>query len=154
VRSGHATKDWKRCLLIRREGLQPLNASDISWLERRLIDVLLEAPEIDLINRTPPPVEYVPEYKAEILERTVLAALGVLASSAHTSPSSHPRSLDPEAFPGSSLERLRAARKPPAASSGRIDDAPWAILGSLGMRLFATMARLRRAIVATHLERA
>ena len=80
VRSGHATKDWKRCLLIRREGLQPFNASDISWLERRLIDVLLEAPEIDLINRTPPPVEYVPEYKAEILERTVLAALGVLGA--------------------------------------------------------------------------
>lgn len=79
VRSpGHATKDWTRCLLVRREGRQPFNASDISWLERRLIDVLLEAPAIDLVNRTPPPAEYVPDYKAEILERTVLAALGVL----------------------------------------------------------------------------
>ena len=54
------------------------NASDISWLERRLIDVLLEAPEIDLINKAVPPQEPVPEYKAEILERTVVAILGVL----------------------------------------------------------------------------
>jgi len=78
IKTGHAAKDWERCLLVQREGLQPFNASDISWLERRLIDVLLEAPAIDLVNKTPPPPELVPEYKAEILERTVVAALGVL----------------------------------------------------------------------------
>jgi hypothetical protein len=78
VKTGHHTKDWTRCLLIQRAGLHPFNASDISWLERRLIDVLLEAPAIDLANKTPPPPELVPEYKAEILERTVIAALGVL----------------------------------------------------------------------------
>lgn len=78
VRTGHNLKEWGRCLLIQREGLHPFNASDISWLERRLIDVLLEAPGIDLANKTPPPPEFVPEYKAEILERTVVAALGVL----------------------------------------------------------------------------
>lgn len=74
----HTTKDWARCLLVQREGLHTFNASDISWLERRLIDVLLEAPEIDLTNRTVPPQEPVPDYKAEILERTVVAMLGVL----------------------------------------------------------------------------
>ena len=78
IKTGHTTKDWSRCLLIQREGLHPFNASDISWLERRLIDVLLEAPAVDLINKTPPPSEFVPDYKAEILERTVVAALGVL----------------------------------------------------------------------------
>ena len=78
IRTGHGTKVWTRCLLIQREGLHPFNASDISWLERRLIDVLLEAPQIDLVNKTPPPLELVPDYKAEILERTVVAALGVL----------------------------------------------------------------------------
>ena len=78
ARTGHQVKDWTRCLLIQREGLHAFNASDISWLERRLIDVVLEAPEIDLINKTPPPPEFVPEYKAEILERTVIATLGVL----------------------------------------------------------------------------
>lgn len=79
TRTGRGTKDWTRCLLIQREGLHPFNASDISWLERRLIDVLLEAPQIDLVNKTPPPLELVPDYKAEILERTVVAALGLLA---------------------------------------------------------------------------
>ncbi len=78
IKTGHPTKDWTRCLVIERRGLHPFNASDISWLERRLIDVLIEAPAIDLINKTPPPREDVPEYKEEILERTVLAALGVL----------------------------------------------------------------------------
>jgi hypothetical protein len=79
VKGGHQEKSaWTRCLLVHRHGLHPFNASDISWLERRLIDVLLEAPEVDLINKTPPPVEFVPEYKAEILERTVVAILGVL----------------------------------------------------------------------------
>ncbi len=78
TRTGHGTKDWTRCLLIQREGLHPFNASDISWLERRLIDVLLEAPQIDLVNKTPPPLELVPDYKAEILERTVVATLGLL----------------------------------------------------------------------------
>ena len=80
TRTGRGTKDWTRCLLIQREGLHPFNASDISWLERRLIDVLLEAPQIDLVNKTPPPLELVPDYKAEILERTVVAALGLLAA--------------------------------------------------------------------------
>jgi hypothetical protein len=80
IKTGHGAKDWERCLLIQREGLQPFNASDISWLERRLIDVLLEAPSVDLVNKTPPPAELVPEYKAEILERTVIAALGVLGA--------------------------------------------------------------------------
>src|SRR5579884_1442495 len=79
VKTGHALKTWSRCLLVRREGLQAFNASDISWLERRLVDVLLEAPEVQLINKTPPPQEIVPDCKAEILERTVLATLGVLA---------------------------------------------------------------------------
>jgi hypothetical protein len=79
VTTGHNQKDWTRCLLIQRPGLHPFNASDIAWLERRLIDVLLEAPEVDLVNKTPPPPEVVPSYKAEILERTVVAALGVLA---------------------------------------------------------------------------
>ncbi len=78
IKTGHAAKEWARCLLIQREGLQPFNASDISWLERRLIDVLLEAPAVDLVNKAPPPPELVPDYKAEILERTVVAALGVL----------------------------------------------------------------------------
>jgi hypothetical protein len=78
VRTGHDLKEWTRALLIQREGLQPFNSSDLGWLERRLIDVLLEAPEIDLMNKTPPPQELVPDYKAEILERTVVAALGVL----------------------------------------------------------------------------
>jgi hypothetical protein len=79
IMTGHGTKDWLRCLLIQRQGLQPFNASDISWLERRLIDVLLETPEVDLINKTPPPPEMVPDYKEEILERTVVATLGVLS---------------------------------------------------------------------------
>jgi hypothetical protein len=79
IKTGHTAKDWTRCLLIQREGLHAFNASDISWLERRLIDVLLEAPAVDLVNKTPPPLEKVPEYKAEILERTVVATLGVLA---------------------------------------------------------------------------
>jgi hypothetical protein len=78
ARTGHQMKEWTRCLLIQREGLHAFNASDISWLERRLIDVLLEAPDVDLVNKTPPPPEFVPDYKAEILERTVVAALGVL----------------------------------------------------------------------------
>lgn len=79
IKTGHQPKQWwTRCLLIQRPGLHPFNASDISWLERRLIDVLLEASEIDLENKTPPPVEVVPEYKSQILERTVVAALGVL----------------------------------------------------------------------------
>jgi hypothetical protein len=47
--------------------MHPFNASDVGWLERSLIDVLLE---------TPP--ELVPSSKEEILERTVAAALGVL----------------------------------------------------------------------------
>lgn len=71
-------KDWNRCLLVQRPGLHPFNASDISWLERRLIDVLLEAPQMDLINKVLPSQEMVPGYKAEILERTVVAILGVL----------------------------------------------------------------------------
>jgi hypothetical protein len=80
---GHRLKEWAhwewaRCLLIQRPGLYPFNASDISWLERRLRDVLLEAPEVDLINKTLPPPEDVPDYKSQILERTVVAALGVL----------------------------------------------------------------------------
>lgn len=81
IRTGHTTKEWTRCLLVQREGVQAwqaFNASDISWLERRLIDVLLEAPAIDLINKIPPPPEAVPDWKAEILERTVVAMLGVL----------------------------------------------------------------------------
>ena len=41
--------------------------------------MLLEAPQIELVNKTPPPLELVPDYKAEILERTVVAALGLLA---------------------------------------------------------------------------
>ena len=73
IKTGHGLKTWTRCLLIQRPGLHPFNASDISWLERRLIDVLLEAPEFDLINKIPPPAESVPDYKAEILERTVVA---------------------------------------------------------------------------------
>lgn len=44
IRTGHAIKEWTRCLVIQREGLHAFNASDISWLERRMIDVLLEAP--------------------------------------------------------------------------------------------------------------
>lgn len=76
---GHADKAWTRLLLVQREGLHPFNASDISWLERRLIDILLETPSVDLVNRTAPPHEAVPDYKAEILERTVVATLGVLA---------------------------------------------------------------------------
>lgn len=79
IKAGHAAKEWTRCLLVQREGLHAFNASDISWLERRLIDVLLEAPSIDLVNKTPPPPEAIPDYKAEILERTVVATLGVLA---------------------------------------------------------------------------
>jgi hypothetical protein len=78
IKTGHRTKAWNRCLLIQREGLHPFNASDISWLERRLIDALVEAPQVDLINKSPAPPEAVPEYKAEILERTVVAALGIL----------------------------------------------------------------------------
>jgi hypothetical protein len=78
LRTGHNAKDWVRCLIIQREGRHAFNASDISWLERRLLDVLLEAPEVDVVNKTPPPPESVPEYKAEILERTVVATLGVL----------------------------------------------------------------------------
>ena len=79
VKTGHNEKGWIRCLLVKREEPHTFNASDISWLERRLVDVLLEAPEVDLINKTPPPPEHVPDYKAEILERTVVAALGVLS---------------------------------------------------------------------------
>lgn len=78
IKTGHQVKEWARCLLIQRPGLHPFNASDISWLERRLVDVLLEAPEVDLVNKTPPPIEVVPDYKSRILERTVVAALGVL----------------------------------------------------------------------------
>jgi len=78
IKTGHLTKQWERCLLVQREGLHAFNASDISWLERRLIDVLIEAPAIDLVNKTPPPPESVPVYKAEILERTVVATLGAL----------------------------------------------------------------------------
>jgi hypothetical protein len=78
IRTGHGLNDWARCLVVQREGLHAFNASDISWLERRLIDVLLEAPDVDLTNKTPPPPEFVPDYKAEILERTVVATLGVL----------------------------------------------------------------------------
>ncbi len=63
---------------MQREGRHAFNASDISWLERRLIDVLLEAPEIDSMNKTPPPQESVPDYKAEIMERCVTAMFGVL----------------------------------------------------------------------------
>jgi len=48
IKTGHQLKEWARCLLIQRPGLHPFNASDISWLERRLVDVLLEAPEVDL----------------------------------------------------------------------------------------------------------
>jgi hypothetical protein len=69
IRTGHALKEWTRCLVVQREGLHAFNASDISWLERRLLDVLLEAPDVDVINKTPPPPEVVPDYKAEILER-------------------------------------------------------------------------------------
>ena len=36
---GHPGRDRTRCLLVQREGLHPFNASDISWLERRLVDV-------------------------------------------------------------------------------------------------------------------
>jgi len=78
IKTGHAIKEWSRCLMIQREGLQAFNASDISWLERRLVDVLLQAPAVDLVNKTPPPLEVVPDWKAEILERTVLSAIGVL----------------------------------------------------------------------------
>lgn len=79
VKTGHASKIWSRCPLVKREGLHGFNACDISWLERRLLDVLLEAPEIQLVNKTPPPPEIVPDWKAKILERTVLATLDVLA---------------------------------------------------------------------------
>lgn len=79
IKTGHVAKEWTRCLLVQREGLHAFNASDISWLERRLIDVLLEAPAVRLVNKAPPPPEAVPDYKAEILERTVMATLGVLA---------------------------------------------------------------------------
>src|SRR5262249_53207698 len=75
---GHNTKDCVRCLIVQREGRHAFNASDISWLERRLLDIFLEAPEVDVINKTPPPPEIVPDYKADILERTVVATLGVL----------------------------------------------------------------------------
>lgn len=75
---GHGEKPWSRCLLIQRPGLQPFNASDIGWLERRLYDVLIETPIIDLTNKQPPTQELVPDYKAEILERTVMAALSVI----------------------------------------------------------------------------
>jgi hypothetical protein len=78
IRTGHGQKEWTRCLIVQREGLHAFNASDISWLERRLFDVLLEAPDVDVLNKTPPPPEVVPDYKAEILERTVVATLGVL----------------------------------------------------------------------------
>lgn len=78
IRTGHALKEWTRCLVIQREGVHAFNASDISWLERRLLDVLLEAPDVDVVNKTPPPPEVVPDYKAEILERTVVATFGVL----------------------------------------------------------------------------
>jgi hypothetical protein len=37
-----------------------------------------QAPKVDLINKTPPPIEVVPDYKSQILERTVIGALGVL----------------------------------------------------------------------------
>jgi hypothetical protein len=40
--------------------------------------VLLEAPDVDVTNKTPSPLEVVPGYKAEIHERTVVATLGVL----------------------------------------------------------------------------
>lgn len=78
IQTGHNLKEWTRCLLIKREEPHAFNASDISWLERRLFDVLLEAPQVNLINKTPPPPERVPDYKGVILERTVVAALGVL----------------------------------------------------------------------------
>jgi hypothetical protein len=78
VRTGHDLKAWDRCLLIQRPGIFPFNAADIAWLERRLIDVLLEAPNVDLINKTQPPPEFVPDFREEMLERTVVAALGVL----------------------------------------------------------------------------
>lgn len=78
IKTGHKAKDWTRCLLIQRDSLRAFNATDISWLERRLFDVLSQAPAVDLINKNPPPLEVVPEWKAEILERTVLAAVGVL----------------------------------------------------------------------------
>lgn len=78
IKTGHTLKEWMRCLVIQREGVHAFNASDISWLERRLLDVLLEAPDVDVVNKTPPPPEVVPDYKAEILERTVVATLGVL----------------------------------------------------------------------------
>ncbi len=85
IRTGHGAKDWSRCLIVQREGTHAFNASDISWLERRLLDVLLEAPDVDVLNKTPPPPEAVPDYKAAILERTVLATLGVLGVlGAHT----------------------------------------------------------------------
>jgi hypothetical protein len=54
------------------------NSADISWLEKRIVDVFIEAPNLDVINKAPPPPELVPEWKAAILERTVIAALGVL----------------------------------------------------------------------------
>lgn len=78
VKTGHNDKGWARCLLVKREEPHAFNASDTSWLERRLVDVLLEAPQVDLVNKIPPPPEPVPEYKRQILERTVIAALGVL----------------------------------------------------------------------------
>jgi hypothetical protein len=78
IKTGHALKEWTRCLVVQRAGFQAFNASDISWLERRLLDVLLEAPDVDVINKSPPPPEVVPDYKAEILERTVVAMLGIL----------------------------------------------------------------------------
>jgi hypothetical protein len=78
IKTGHNLKEWTRCLLVKREEPHAFNASDISWLERRLIDVLLEAPQVNLINKTPPPPERVPDYKGAILERTVVAVLGVL----------------------------------------------------------------------------
>jgi hypothetical protein len=78
ITTGHGLKEWTRCLVIQRPSLHPFNASDISWLERRLVDVLLEAPDIDVVNKVPPPAELVQDYRAEILERTVIATLGVL----------------------------------------------------------------------------
>jgi hypothetical protein len=81
ITSGHDTKEWwTRCLLVQRPSIHPFNASDISWLERRLHDVLLEAPEVELENKAVPPEESIPPYRAKILERTVEAVLGVLGA--------------------------------------------------------------------------
>lgn len=68
--TGHEDKDWTGCVLIQRPSLHSFRASDISWLERCLVDVLPEAPDIDVINKALPPPEVVFDYRAEILLRT------------------------------------------------------------------------------------